>query len=31
MPKDYVEANVHLSEESITEDELHKRYKEEIE
>ena len=31
MPKDYVEASVDLSEESITEDELHKRYKEEIE
>lgn len=31
MPKDYVEASVDLSEESITEDELHKRYKEETE
>ena len=29
MPPNYVEASVDLSEESITEDELHKRYKEE--
>ena len=29
MPKDYVEADVDLSEERITEEELHKRYKEE--
>ena len=31
MPKDYVEADVTLSSERITEEELHRRYKEEIE
>lgn len=31
MPPSYVEADVNLSEEKITKDELHKRYKEETE